>query len=303
MVGSAIVRLLSSCGYKNLITRASSELDLRNQTAVETFFAREKPEVVILAAARVGGILANNEYPYQFLYDNMAIQSNVINVAHEQQVDRLVFLGSSCIYPKYASQPLKEDYLLTGPLEPTNQWYAVAKIAGIKLCEALRKQYGRHYISLMPTNLYGPNDNFDLETSHVLPALIRKFHESKQTGKRVQLWGTGSPMREFLHVDDMARATLFCLENELDESMYNVGTGKDISIKKLAELIRDITGSETQIEWDTSKPDGTPRKLLDVSKMAEAGWTYNIELEEGIRQTYNWYREHENKIKEVRIDG
>jgi len=301
MVGSAIAKKLRNQGYTNLIERTSSELDLRDQAAVENFFHSLKPDVVILAAARVGGILANNEYPYQFLYDNLSIEANVIHAAHQQDVDRLVFLGSSCIYPKKAPQPLKEEYLLTGSLEPTNEWYAVAKIAGIKLCEALRRQYGRNYVSLMPTNLYGPNDNFDLKTSHVLPALIRKFHESKSKGGPVELWGSGTPRREFLHVSDMADAVLFCLEHELNDSMYNIGTGSDITIKELAELIKDITGSEADIEWDASKPDGTPRKLMDVSKMTEEGWTYDIELEDGIRQTYEWYLEHEDELKEMKV--
>ena len=254
MVGSAISKKLRKQGYKNLLERSSNQLDLRDQAAVQTFFESQQPDVVILAAAKVGGILANNEYPYQFLYDNLAIETNVINAAHQNDVDRLIFLGSSCIYPKKAPQPLMEEYLLTGALEPTNEWYAVAKIAGIKLCEALHRQYGRKYVSLMPTNLYGPNDNFDLKTSHVLPALIRKFHESRSSGKPVELWGSGTPRREFLHVSDMADAVHFCLEHELNDSMYNIGTGKDIAIKELAELVKDITRSETEIEWDTTKP-------------------------------------------------
>lgn len=303
MVGSAVKRKLEQEGYENLVYRTSSELDLRNQRAVQDFFEEEQPDVVIDAAARVGGIIANREYPWQFLYENLEIQNNIISSAHEQEVDKLIFLGSSCIYPKHADQPMNEDSLLTGPLEPTNQWYAVAKIAGVKLVDALRRQYDHDYVSLMPTNLYGPNDNFDLETSHVLPAMIRKFHEAKEDNHApVPLWGTGSPMREFLHVDDVADAVFFTLSNKMEYDLYNVGTGKDITIKDLALLIQDIVGHKGDIEWDTSKPDGTPRKLMDVSRMTEAGWTYNIELEDGIRRTYEWYLEHEDEIKEVEIE-
>ena len=304
MVGSAVKRKLQKEGYENLIGRTSSELDLRNQQAVKEFFSDEKPEVVIDAAARVGGILANNEYPWQFLYENLQIQNNLIASAHEYGTARCIFLGSSCIYPKHCNQPMKEEYLLTGPLEPTNQWYAVAKIAGVKMIEALRKQYGHNYVSLMPTNLYGPNDNFDLKTSHVLPAMIRKFHEAKENGHApVTLWGTGSPMREFLHVDDVAEAVFFALNREMKHDLYNVGTGKDITIKNLAELIQGIVGHKGEIEWDTSKPDGTPRKLMDVSRMKEEGWSYNIELEEGIRSTYEWFLENLDQIKKVEIEG
>jgi GDP-L-fucose synthase len=302
MVGSAVKRRLESEGFENIICRTSSELDLRNQQAVHAFFDAEKPDVVIDAAARVGGILANRDYPWQFLYENLEIQNNLIAAAHEHDVQKLIFLGSSCIYPKLAEQPLREDSLLTGPLEPTNQWYAIAKIAGVKMVEALREQFGRDYVSLMPTNLYGPNDNFDLETSHVLPAMIRKFHDAKEAGhKPVTLWGTGSPMREFLHVDDVASAVLFALTNNMEHDLYNVGTGKDITIKELALTIQKITGHKGDITWDTTKPDGTPRKLMDVSRMKEAGWNYSIELEEGIRSTYEWFLENEGEVKEVKL--
>jgi len=302
MVGSAVKRKLEAEGFENLLYRTSSELDLRNQRAVKAFFVAEKPDVVIDAAARVGGILANRDYPWQFLYENLEIQNNLIAAAHENSVNKLIFLGSSCIYPKLAEQPLREDSLLTGPLEPTNQWYAIAKIAGVKMVEALREQFGRDYVSLMPTNLYGSNDNFDLETSHVLPAMIRKFHDAREAGhKPVKLWGTGSPMREFLHVDDVARAVWFALNNKMEYDLYNVGTGKDITIKELALTIQKITGHEGEIQWDTTKPDGTPRKLMDVSRMKEAGWTYSIELEDGIRSTYEWFLENEDEVKEVKL--
>jgi GDP-L-fucose synthase len=302
MVGSAVKRRLETEGYEGIIGRTSSELDLGNQQAVNGFFEKEQPEVVINAAARVGGILANNEYPWQFLNENLQIQNNIIASSHKYDVQKLVFLGSSCIYPKNTKQPMSEDALLTGPLEPTNQWYAIAKITGVKMVEALRRQYDRDYVSLMPTNLYGPNDNFDLKTSHVLPAMIRKFHEAKQAKHAaVELWGTGSPMREFLHVNDVADAVLFALNNEMGHDLYNVGTGKDITIKNLALLIQDMVGHEGEIDWDTSKPDGTPRKLMDVSRMTEAGWTYDIELEEGIRATYEWFLENEQEIKEVKM--
>lgn len=302
MVGSSILNVFREKGYTNFITRTSTELDLRDQAKVSNFMEREQPDVVILAAARVGGILANDKYPYQFLFDNLAIQNNVIDAAHENDVNQLIFLGSSCIYPKYASQPIKEDYLLSGELEPTNQWYAVAKIAGLKLCEALKRQYGRNYVSLMPTNLYGPRDNFDLETSHVVPAIIRKFHEAKEEGHQpVTLWGTGTPKREFLHVHDLAEAVLFTFENELEGSMYNIGTGKDLTIKELALMIQKITGHQGEIIWDTSKPDGTPRKLLDVSKIHYEGWKHTITLEQGIKKTYNWFLNHEQELKEVKL--
>ena len=287
MVGSALVRRLRKEGYDNLVTRTSRELDLRRQTEVEEFFRRERPEYVFLAAAKVGGILANNTYRGEFIYDNLMIQSNVIHAAKEYGVKKLLFLGSSCIYPKMAPQPLKEDYLLTGPLEPTNEPYAIAKIAGIKMCDAYRHQYGCNFISVMPTNLYGPNDNYDLETSHVLPALIRKFHEAKKKGApSVAIWGTGTPRREFLHVDDLADACLFLMKTYDEPGLVNIGTGEDIAIKDLALLIKNIVGFEGRIEHDLSKPDGTPRKLLDVSKLHRAGWKAKIPLEEGIRRVY-----------------
>lgn len=302
MVGSAVLEVFRENGISNIVTRTSSELDLRNQIDTYDFINREQPDVIILAAARVGGILANDQYPYQFLYDNLAIQNNVINAAHENRVDRLIFLGSSCIYPKHASQPMKEEYLLTGSLEPTNQWYAIAKITGLKMCEALRRQHDRSYISLMPTNLYGPRDNFDLETSHVVPAMIRKFHEAKINGDQpVTLWGTGKPKREFLHVRDLAEMILFAVENDLSESMYNVGVGEDLSIKKLAHLIQNVVGHQGEIIWDDSKPDGTPRKLLDVSKIHSEGWHHSIELEEGLQKTYRWFAENEDELKEVKL--
>jgi GDP-L-fucose synthase len=304
MVGSAISNELNEKGYDNLIYQTSSELDLRNQEAVNKYFETEKPDVVIVAAARVGGILANDKYPYQFIYDNLAIETNLIHAAHENDVEKVIFLGSSCIYPKFADQPLKEEYLLTGELEPTNQWYAVAKIAGIKLIEALRKQYNRNYVSLMPTNLYGPRDNFDLETAHVLPAMIRKFHEAKEDGHSpVTLWGTGTPQREFLYVEDLAEAVVFAMENDLDENLYNIGTGKDLSIKDLALTIQDITGHEGEIQWDTDKPDGTPRKLMDVTKINRQGWEHSTGLEEGIKKTYHWFLENQEDVKEVKINS
>lgn len=302
MVGSAIKLKLEKEGYENLIYKTSSQLDLTNQQKTKIFFETEKPDVVIIAAARVGGILANDQYSYPFIYDNLQIQNNLINASHQNDVGKVIFLGSSCIYPKLADQPLKEEYLLTGPLEPTNQWYAIAKIAGIKLIEALRKQFDRKYVSLMPTNLYGPRDNFDLETSHVLPAMIRKFDDARENGHTpVHLWGSGKPMREFLYVEDLAEAVRFAMENELDESLYNIGTGKDITIKELAETIQKITGHKGEIAWDSSKPDGTPRKLMDVSRMKKAGWSYSTELEEGIRKTYDWFIKNRDQIKEVKM--
>ncbi len=302
MVGSAIWRALEAKGYSNLVGRTSVELDLRSQDAVEDFFSVEKPDVVIDAAARVGGILANNTYPYQFLMENLQIQNNLIDSTFRADVQKFIFLGSSCIYPKLAPQPLKEEYLLTGPLEPTNEWYAVAKITGVKACEAIRKQYGRDYISLMPTNLYGPFDNFDLNTSHVLPAMIRKFYLAKENGNSpVELWGSGTPMREFLFVEDLADAVVFALENEFHDNLYNVGTGVDLTIKNLAELIQKTVGHTGEILWDSSKPDGTPRKLMDVSKMESAGWKAKIGLEEGIQKTYQWFLEHQGTFKEVKI--
>ncbi len=283
MVGSAILRRLQKEGFENFVLRSSKELDLRVQQDVENFFKEEKPEYVFLAAAKVGGILANNTYRAEFLYDNLMIQNNIIHQAYVNGVKKLLFLGSSCIYPKHAPQPLKEEYLLTGELEPTNEPYAIAKIAGIKMCDAYRDQYGCNFISAMPTNLYGPNDNYDLKTSHVLPALIRKFHEAKLENKPfVEVWGTGSPRREFLHVDDLADACLFLMENYNEPGFVNVGTGVDVTIKELAEMIRDIVGYEGEIQWDTSKPDGTPRKLMDVSRLTALRWERRIDLVEGI---------------------
>ena len=302
MVGSAIWRALEAKGYSNLIGVTSAELDLRNQQEVADFFSSEKPDVVIDAAARVGGIMANNTFPYQFLMENMQIQNNLIDSSFRADVQKFIFLGSSCIYPKLAPQPLKEEYLLTGPLEPTNEWYAVAKITGVKACEAIRKQYGRDYISLMPTNLYGPFDNFDLNTSHVLPAMIRKFHLAKESGNLpVELWGSGTPMREFLFVEDLADAVVFALEKEFHDNLYNVGTGVDLTIKNLAELIQKTVGHTGEIRWDSSKPDGTPRKLMDVSKMEDAGWKAKVGLEEGIQRTYQWFLEHQDSFKEVKL--
>jgi len=302
MVGSAIWRQLSEQGYTNLIGLTSSELDLKDQKAVAEFFATKKPDVVIDAAAKVGGILANNTFPYQFLMENMQIQNNLIDAALKNDVEKFIFLGSSCIYPKLAPQPLKEEYLLTDSLEPTNEWYAVAKITGIKTCEAIRKQFGKDYVSLMPTNLYGTHDNFDLNTSHVLPAMIRKFHEAKENNNApVTLWGSGTPMREFLFVDDMAASVVFALENILPEHLYNVGTGVDLTIKELAELIQKVTGHTGEILWDSEKPDGTPRKLMDVSKMHELGWKHKVDLENGITRTYQWFLENINNFKEVKM--
>lgn len=287
MVGSAIYRNLKQKGFSNLVTRTSTELDLRNQNAVAEFFDSESPEYVILAAAKVGGILANNTYRADFLYENMMIQNNVIHQSHLKNVQKLLFLGSSCIYPKLAPQPLKEEFLLTGLLEPTNEPYAIAKIAGIKMCDSYRSQYGKDFISAMPTNLYGPNDNYDLNTSHVLPAMIRKFHEAKIAGNTdVTLWGSGTPLREFLHVDDLAEACVFMMENYSDYGQVNIGIGEDLSIKDLALLIQKITGHTGNIVWDSSKPDGTPRKLMDVDKINNMGWKAKISLEEGITKVY-----------------
>ena len=302
MVGSAIWRTLIAKGYTNLIGATSSELDLRNQQAVRDFISATKPDVIIDAAARVGGILANNNYPYQFLMENMQIQNNLIDSALQEGVDKFIFLGSSCIYPRMAPQPLKEDYLLTSDLEPTNEWYAIAKITGVKACQAIRKQFEKDYVSLMPTNLYGTYDNFDLNTSHVLPAMMRKFHEAKVNNHApVTLWGSGTPLREFLFVDDMAEAVVFALENTLPDYLYNIGTGVDLTIKELAETIQKITGHQGEIIWDASKPDGTPRKLMDISKMHDLGWKHKIDLEEGIQMTYDWFVKNENGIKEVKM--
>ena len=302
MVGSAIWRNLTSKGYTHLIGKTSKELDLRNQAAVDIFFQEEKPEIVIDAAAKVGGILANNDFPYQFIMENLQIQNNLIDTAFKTNVKKFIFLGSSCIYPKLAPQPLKEEYLLTLPLESTNEWYAIAKIAGVKSCEAIQKQFGKDFISLMPTNLYGPNDNYDLLSSHVLPAMIRKFHDAKNKNQTsVELWGSGNVFREFLHVDDLAEAVCFALENKFENSLYNVGSGVDISIKELAKLIQKTIGYEGVIKWDESKPDGSPRKLMDVSKLKELGWESQIKLEEGIKQTYQWFLNHLEDYKTVKL--
>ncbi|MEW5746957.1 MAG: GDP-L-fucose synthase [Nitrospirota bacterium] len=294
LVGSALVRRLERAGCSNIVTRTSGELDLRRQADVEAFFQEVMPEYVFLAAAKVGGIVANSTYPADFIYSNLVIQTNVIHACYKYGAKKLLFLGSSCIYPKLAPQPMKEEYLLTGELEPTNEPYAVAKIAGIRMCQAYNRQYGTDFISVMPTNLYGPGDNFDLKTSHVLPALLRKFHEAKilmEKGKAVPvvLWGTGSPFREFLHVDDLADACLFLMERYTGNDIVNIGTGKDIAIKDLAEMVRDIVGFTGEIVWDHSKPDGTGKKLLDVSKLRALGWEPRIGLNEGIRDTYNWF--------------
>ncbi|WP_157995311.1 GDP-L-fucose synthase [Peristeroidobacter soli] len=290
LAGSAIVRRLQAAGCANLILRTSAELDLRDQAAVERFFAETRPEIVVLAAAKVGGILANDSYPVDFLRDNLQIQTNVIDGSYRHGARKLLFLGSSCIYPKFAPQPMPESCLLTGPLEPTNEWYAVAKIAGIKLCQAYRRQYGFDAVALMPTNLYGPGDNFDLQTSHVLPALLRKFHEAKARGDReVVVWGTGTPRREFLHVDDLADACWYLLNNYQGYEPVNVGTGQDISIGELAALIGEIVGFQGELRFDTSKPDGTPRKLLDVTRLSSLGWQARIELRAGIAATYSWF--------------
>lgn len=291
MVGSAIVRALQNRGFTNIITRSSSELDLRDQAATRDFFATTRPEYVFLAAAKVGGIMANNTFRADFLYDNLMMEANVIHEAYVQDTRKLLFLGSSCIYPKLAEQPLKEDALLTGTLEPTNEPYAIAKIAGIKMCEAYRDQYGCNFISAMPTNLYGPNDNYDLQNSHVLPALIRKFHEAKAAGNAaVHLWGSGSPLREFMHVDDLAEACLFLMENYDGKDFVNVGTGTDLSIKELAEMVQNVVGHAGTIEWDTTKPDGTPRKLMDVSRLHSLGFQHKIELRRGIESVYEEFK-------------
>ena len=287
MVGSSIVRCLQSDGYDNLVLRTSSELDLRDQQAVANFFETHKPEYVFLAAAKVGGILANNTYRADFLYENLQIQNNVIHQSYKNDVAKLLFLGSSCIYPKLAPQPLREESLLTGELEPTNEPYAIAKIAGIKMCESYRRQYGCNFISVMPTNLYGPNDNYDLQASHVLPALIRKFHEAKVANQpTVEVWGSGAPRREFLHADDLGNACLYLMKNYDQESFVNVGVGTDLSIKELAEMVKQVVGFEGTIQWNTDKPDGTPRKLMDVSKLHKMGWNHTIDLATGLRMTY-----------------
>lgn len=293
LVGSAIVRMLNEKGFKNIVKRSSKELDLRDKLAVDQFFAEEKPEFVFLAAAKVGGIVANNEYPAYFIRDNLLIQTNVIDAAYRNQVEKLLFLGSTCIYPKMAPQPLKEEYLLTGLLEPTNEPYAIAKIAGIKMCESYNRQYGTQFISVMPTNLYGENDNFDLHTSHVLPALLRKFHEAKETNARfVEVWGTGQPKREFLYADDLADACIFLMNHYSGNEMVNIGVGEDISIKELAEKVKDVVGFTGEIRFDPSKPDGTPRKLVDVTKIHSLGWKASIPLDEGLKKAYQWFLEN-----------
>lgn len=287
MVGSAITRKLQSEGFRNLLFRTSSELDLRNQAGVQKFFEQEKPEYVFLAAAKVGGIVANDTYRADFLYENLMIQNNVIHESYKNGVKKLMFLGSSCIYPKMAPQPLKETYLLTGVLEPTNEPYAIAKIAGIKLCDAYRAQYGCNFISVMPTNLYGPNDNYDLKNSHVLPAMIRKFHEAKMNNSpTIELWGTGTPLREFLHADDLADACFFLMQNYNEPGLVNIGVGKDLPIKELAELVKSIVKYNGKLVWDHSKPDGTPRKLMDVTKLNSLGWQAKISLKDGIEKVY-----------------
>lgn len=288
MVGSALWRELQHQGFSRLVGRSIDELDLLDAASIRRFYAEEKPEYVLVAAAKVGGIVANDAFPAQFLYENLQIQNHLIHGAYEAGVRKLLFLGSSCIYPKHAPQPLKEESLLTGPLEPTNQWYAIAKIAGIKMCQAYRRQYGCDFISVMPTNLYGPNDNYDLRTSHVLPALIRKFHEAKVKGANtVVCWGTGNPLREFLFVEDLARACVFLLENYSDEQFVNIGYGSDLTIRELAELVKRVIGFEGEIAWDTTKPDGTPRKLMDSSRLFALGWRPQVDLETGIRLAYN----------------
>jgi GDP-L-fucose synthase len=299
LVGSAVVRALQRRGYQNLLVRTHQELELTDQGAVRQFFECERPQVVIMAAARVGGIQANNTRPAEFIRDNLLVQDNSIEAAYRSGVDKLVFLGSSCIYPKLAPQPIKEDYLLTGPLEPTNEWYAVAKIAGLKMCQAYRRQYGFNAISLMPTNLYGPGDNFHLQNSHVLPALIRRFHEAKERGHpTMSIWGTGTPRREFLHVDDLADAVVYLLETYDEEPIVNIGWGEDVTIRELAETVAEVAGFKGGLVFDSSKPDGTPRKLLDTSRLTSLGWKPKIKLRAGIEQTYAWFKEH---VAEARL--
>ncbi|MFQ5538346.1 MAG: GDP-L-fucose synthase family protein [Gemmatimonadota bacterium] len=304
LVGSALVRALRARGFTNLITAGREEVDLTDAAATRAFLLEARPRYALLAAARVGGILANSTYPADFLRDNLAIELNTITALHEAGVEKALFLGSSCIYPREAPQPIPEEALLTGPLEPTNEAYAVAKIAGIKLCQAYRSQYGAHFISAMPTNLYGPGDNFDLETSHVLPALIRRFHEAKVSGApAVTLWGTGTPRREFLHVDDLAEACIFLLERYDEDAPINVGTGKDLTIAELASLVARVVSYEGEIRYDSSRPDGTPRKLLDVSRIRALGWSPSILLEQGIRDTYAWFREHHSEPRSEELAG
>jgi GDP-L-fucose synthase len=298
LVGSAIVRALEQAGYKNIVTRTRQELDLIDTNAVRDFFVTEKPDYVFVAAAKVGGIMANKTQPADFIYQNLVVQNNLIHHAYEAGVTKLLFLGSSCIYPRLATQPIGEDELLAGPLEPTNQAYAVAKIAGITMCQSYNEQYGTNFISVMPTNLYGEGDNFDLENSHVLPALIRRFHEAKENNiPKVILWGSGSALREFLHVDDLAAACVFLMKKHNDSAIINIGTGEDLSIKELAEMIRDVIGYEGEIEWDTTKPDGTPRKLLNVDKLHNLGFKHTINLAEGIKKTYDWFKENTDSLR------
>lgn len=295
LVGAAITRRLQVEGYSNLLTATSRDLDLRDQSAVQTFFAEKRPDYVFLAAAKVGGILANDSYPAEFIYDNLMMEANVIDAAYRNGVQKLLFLGSTCIYPKLAPQPLKEEYLLSGPLEPTNEWYAVAKIAGIKLCQAYQRQYAARFISAMPTNLYGPGDNFDLEKSHVMPALIRKFHEAKiADAPSVVVWGTGKPLREFLHVDDCARACVFLMENYEGTDIVNIGYGSDIAIGELAQLVKKVVGYAGEIVFDTTKPDGTPRKLVDIGRISALGWRPEIDLEHGVADAYQWFLDKVN---------
>jgi len=299
LVGSAIVRNLEEKGYNNLLLRTSKELNLTNQADVNQFFETEKPDYVFLAAAKVGGIHANDTYPADFIRDNLQIQTNIIDAAYRNKAKKLLFLGSSCIYPKFAPQPMKEEHLLTGELEPTNEWYAIAKIAGIKMCQAYKKQYDFNAISLMPTNLYGPGDNFNLENSHVMPALIRKFHDAKINNlPEVEVWGSGTPRREFLHVEDMADATVFLMNNYDAEQFVNVGVGEDVSIKELAEIVKETVGFAGKLKFDSSKPDGTPRKLLDVTKLNEAGWRAKINLVEGVNSTYQWFLDNEENYRQ-----
>ena len=303
LVGNALCKVLQQKGYTNLIYRTHAELDLTNQQAVEAFFEEERPEYVFLAAAKVGGIVANNTYRGAFIYENMMIQNNVIHQSYVHGVKKLLFLGSTCIYPKECPQPMREDALLTGPLEYTNEPYAIAKIAGIKMCESYNLQYGTNFISVMPTNLYGPNDNFDLETSHVLPAMIRKFHEAKENNhSKVTLWGSGSPLREFLHVDDLGQVVLFALEHKLDDYIFNVGSGSDLTVKALAGMIQKVVDHKGEVIWDDTKPDGTPKKLMDSSKLNAKGWSSTINLEKGIKTTYEWFLNHIESFKEINFN-
>ena len=301
LVGSAVVRRLQAGGFTNILTATRAQLDLRDQGAVNTWFEQNRPDYVFLVAGTVGGILANSTRPAEFIYDNLMIHGTVVEASHRVGVTKLLYLGSSCIYPRHATQPITEEQLLTGPLEPTNEWYAIAKIAGIKLCQAYRRQYGSDFISAMPTNLYGPEDNFDLSSSHVLPALIRKFHDAKQSGgKEVQIWGTGSPMREFLHVDDLADACVFLIENYSDDMHINVGTGVDLSIRELAEKVRDVVYPAAELQFDTSKPDGTPRKVLDVSRLNNLGWSPSYTLDSGLASTYQWFLDQQDSHTAMR---